>query len=282
MPKFIRYASDLHLEAFSGRDMATLVIDFLPLDERDSESILVLAGDICSQPDRLIEFLYMVEPRFYMVHYLPGNHEYYRFNMDRWDEVIPRRALTALHKTLFVSGKVEEHRYFKEDGRDYVRIISGTLWGDGGKSPAEQWMVSRYLNDFRLIWKFSDPDPNTGFKHDRAYTVPDMIALNQIQRDQIETFLTDRSWKGKTIIATHHMPSYALCHPRFGGDANGGFASDCDLIIDVFKPDVWIHGHTHDTIDTKIGDTRIVCNPRGYRGEWESEFNQYGAKFIEL
>jgi len=27
---------------------------------------------------------------------------------------------------------------------------------------------------------------------------------------------------------------------------------------------LWIHGHTHDSFDYLVRDTRVVCNPRGY------------------
>jgi len=30
---------------------------------------------------------------------------------------------------------------------------------------------------------------------------------------------------------------------------------------------LWIHGHTHDSFDYNIGDTRVVCNPVGYYKE---------------
>jgi hypothetical protein len=29
---------------------------------------------------------------------------------------------------------------------------------------------------------------------------------------------------------------------------------------------VWTHGHTHDVFDYTVGQTRILCNPRGYKG----------------
>jgi hypothetical protein len=25
-----------------------------------------------------------------------------------------------------------------------------------------------------------------------------------------------------------------------------------------------MHGHTHDSADYRVGETRVVCNPRGY------------------
>jgi len=36
-----------------------------------------------------------------------------------------------------------------------------------------------------------------------------------------------------------------------------------DYILE-HKPNVWIHGHLHNTTLYKIGDTRIICNPLGY------------------
>jgi predicted phosphodiesterase len=29
---------------------------------------------------------------------------------------------------------------------------------------------------------------------------------------------------------------------------------------------LWIHGHTHVSQDYRIGNTRVICNPRGYAG----------------
>lgn len=279
--KYIRVASDLHLEAFPSRDMQTLIIDFLPQDERDKESILVLAGDICSGLDRLLEFIAYAEHRFIRVHYIPGNHEYYHENMDRYNRIAPQRANMNLLRTEFNAGGVAVTKYAALDGSDLVRIITATLWGDGGKSLFERAMVGRYLNDFRLIHLNTNANED-GFNPDRHFLVSDMMAINTAHREGIEAILETDEWRGKTVIATHHMPSYLLCAPRFGTEANGGFASDCESLIFTYKPDVWIHGHTHDTNDEMMGSTRIVCNPAGYRGEWQTEFNTFAPKFIEL
>ena len=76
--KHIRIASDLHLEGFAQRNPETLGIDFLPRDDRDAESILVLAGDISSIPDQLVNFIQVCQKRFPQVIFVPGNHEYYK------------------------------------------------------------------------------------------------------------------------------------------------------------------------------------------------------------
>lgn len=61
--------------------------------------------------------------------------------------------------------------------------------------------------------------------------------------------------------------------PRFREDVlTGTFASDLSELIDRGRPDLWVHGHVHDSCDYRIGDTRILCNPRGYNDE-NSNFN---------
>ena len=38
-----------------------------------------------------------------------------------------------------------------------------------------------------------------------------------------------------------------------------------EFILDR-APALWLHGHVHSSFDYMIGDTRVVCNPRGYVG----------------
>jgi len=44
---------------------------------------------------------------------------------------------------------------------------------------------------------------------------------------------------------------------------------------------LWIHGHTHESFDYMVGDTRIVCNPRGYIG-YEQCADDFKLKFVEV
>jgi hypothetical protein len=43
---------------------------------------------------------------------------------------------------------------------------------------------------------------------------------------------------------------------------SAALASDLPSVVE--QADVWIHGHVHDTLDYRLGRTRIVCNGRGY------------------
>jgi len=269
-PKYIRVASDLHLEQLLGQREEFLAETFIPPDLRDAESVLVLAGDISSKPEQLIKFLGFVKPRFQKIIYVPGNHEYYGHEMVTWNE-----NLQAALGNYFPN---EEGSVIECPGSgvemielDGVRFIYGTLWADGGKTLKEQAEVGRCLRDF-YVMKIGD----------KKFTVPMMRDLHIAQKQRIKDLL-EVPFDGKTVVVTHHMPSLRLCHPRFGNEINGGFASNCeDILAYDHAPAVWIHGHTHDTIDMKLFNSRIVCNPSGYHHEYGSVFTTYGPKFLTI
>jgi calcineurin-like phosphoesterase family protein len=283
MIKYIRIASDLHLEGFVQRNPETLAIDFLPRDDRDPESILVLAGDISSAPDQLVGFLQVCLQRFPQVIFIAGNHEYYKHDYKAWNSEMSDRFQRYCPGLIYALGAVG---YVEIED---VRFIYGTLWGDGGPTLGDEGKVGFYLNDFRLI---SNGETSRGSAKLR-FTVQDMKRIYQEQKATIDEYLKMR-FSGKTVVITHHLPSRRLVSERFlerdGSDgANGGFVGDCDSILAYdHAPDLWIHGHTHDTIDTKLWETRIICNPCGYRGEWNTKFNTFmepyetpeGKKFV--
>ena len=254
----IRLASDLHLEAFPSQEIGALVNVFLPADSRDSTSVLVLAGDISSSLNQLFAFLEAVTKRFAHVLYVPGNHEAYKHDFAEWN-LGARGLYSSLENVSAVALDEMRCTVIGE-----TRFLFGTLWADGGRDETERALVDRGLNDFRLIRNGAT-----------RFTVMDMIKIHKEQKEKLVQFLKE-PFTGKTVVVTHHMPSYRLCHPRFGNEINGGFASNCDGILAANNaPDLWIHGHTHDRISTKLWKTQIECNPAGYRGEWDSPYNTF-------
>jgi hypothetical protein len=90
-------------------------------------------------------------------------------------------------------------------------------------------------------------------------------------RKAFETIkLGTETWDGDVVVLGHHAPSRQSIHPKYRDQQimNGAFSSDLDgFIMSQPKIKLWIHGHMHDTFDYHIGDTHVVCNPRGYPGE---------------
>jgi Icc-related predicted phosphoesterase len=88
-----------------------------------------------------------------------------------------------------------------------------------------------------------------------------------------------RGWDGKVVVIGHHAPSFNSVHPKYTSQTimNHAFVNELDeYIIDHPQIALWVHGHVHDCWDYTIGNTRIVCNPRGYPGE----INGFNPNFI--
>lgn len=253
---YIRVASDLHLETRNAFSMNTL----LPPDEKDKESILVLAGDISSNKDQLEFFLNHIQQRFYAVVYVPGNHEFYGHDIEEWVVDMDKR----LSENCLIYAALAEVRSFMISN---VRFICGTLWGDGCDNEFDARRLEAQINDFKYM---------KDWNHDS------MVAVNRSHRQDIERLLKE-PFDGKTVVVTHHLPSHSLCAPRFGYKMNGAFASDCDALMKgECAPWLWVFGHSHDTSDRMLGNTRVICNPAGYPEDSKSEFNKYGKVFIPL
>jgi hypothetical protein len=89
---------------------------------------------------------------------------------------------------------------------------------------------------------------------------------------------------GADIIVSHHTPSFQSIHPKYiGNPVNKSFSNNLDEEILAMKkpPKLWIHGHTHDSFDYMIGETRVICHPRGYRGEHRN-YHEYLPKIVEV
>lgn len=69
---------------------------------------------------------------------------------------------------------------------------------------------------------------------------------------------------GKTVVVTHHLPHRRSINPMFDHHPlNPAFASHMPDLV-CAPVDLWIHGHTHCSVDYTTDGTRVLCNPRGY------------------
>jgi predicted phosphodiesterase len=241
--------SDLHLEGFSAPVPDLFNAYIIP----EKNAWLVLAGDIFSGKhfDRLTEFLTICTDKFEKVLYVLGNHEAYGTSLQAVDEYHDKLAFSNLWHTGITDVKVfTEHPEFK--------FILGTFWADGGKQPLDSLAVYEGLNDFKKIDDFAS-----------KFSVRDMKRLHEKQQTLFDIALS--AGTKKNVCITHHLPSRELVHPRFkhwGDGINGGFASDSDHLIE--KADFWLHGHTHDRIETALHGCKIYCNPTGYVSEYRN------------
>lgn len=267
-----RYLSDLHLEAYSGTAMGTLVDMFCPEHEDDSNSFLIIAGDLSSFPIQCAAFIEAVAIRFNGVIFVPGNHEYYRNNYDEYPGMLKAclESFTVPSNVFCSFNDVKSMRIAND-----VTVVYGTLWGDG--APIElHAALSDGINDFRLIKCGTDDNI-------KRFSVFDMMSINSAHSQKIIEKLA-QSPDDKIVLITHHIPAGRLSHPRFGNMLRGGFIGG-EQILNTVEPTIWVFGHTHDTIDAFIDgvSTRFLANPAGYRREMGgSEFNTFAPRFFEI
>lgn len=129
-----------------------------------------------------------------------------------------------------------------------ITIFTGTLWTDfNNGDPLTERVVYRGLNDSFWI---------------KDYSIEQIKKINRIQREMIFDVQPE-------IVVTHHAPSRQSVAEKYRDDwyMNGGFVNNYDDLIINSKIKVWCHGHTHTRMDYMIGNTRVICNPLGYRGE---------------
>lgn len=271
--KYIRICSDTHLEGFYGTPAAKLVDNFIPADERDSESVLVLAGDISSKPDQAAQFIKQLEDRFIKVVYVFGNHEYYHhvYN-DLPDQMLEQFDKYGVKNTLCPGSDVKS---FIVDG---VKFIAGTLWGECSHRPDYNADIQRSIGDFHCIRVREYGQDN--YHMTPAYMRRIAGEHHQSIRDELA-----RAREDKVIVVTHHLPTPDAISMRFRtSTVNGAFVNNCDDFISAdCAPTIIVSGHTHDHYEFVKDGVLYVANPCGYRGEWGNKYNNHVPHmFIEI
>lgn len=61
---------------------------------------------------------------------------------------------------------------------------------------------------------------------------------------------------------------------------NACFVSDLEARILRWQPQLWMHGHTHDSFDYRIGATRVIANPRGYARDGVAENKSFDPGLV--
>lgn len=145
-----------------------------------------------------------------------------------------------------------------------VRILGTTLWTDyalhGARLRFAAMEAARTaVIDHRHITWTGEPR--------RLFGPEEAAHLNAVARRFLTATLA-APFDGPTIVVTHHAPHPACCDPRFAGALlDAADASDLSDLIAEGRPELWVHGHVHRSVDLHIGATRILANPRGQFGE---------------
>jgi len=248
----IQLVSDLHLE-FAD----------INIQNQNSADVLILSGDIMVARKVLLanseygirfrDFLKRCSFQFPHVIYVAGNHEFYsdgRF----FEEIETLRTACAAHHNIY---------FLERDTKiiDDIVFVGGTLWTDMNKfDPLTLHAVRDMMMDYRAT-----TNDKAGF---RRLKPADTVERHRLTVDYIKLVVSEN--RDKTVVVVgHHSPSFQSVHELYRSEhiMNGAYHSDLsEIMLDNTNIKLWTHGHTHYPFDYVIGETRVVCNPRGYDG----------------
>jgi Icc-related predicted phosphoesterase len=299
----IALASDIHLE-FG---------DLLLKNEENAE-VLILSGDICTakvfkhkpkERAKVRDFFKRCSFQFPHVVYVMGNHEHYDFDIAKTYDRL-KFELSPFENIHLLEKETWEH--------NGITFVGGTLWTDMNKNdPLTLWHVGQRMNDFRLITNSNRKtyhknviyanDPNNSnmrlkdsdgnlvvervdhYEKSSRWSVEDSVEDHNKMLDYIKIATADYGGKPKKfVVVTHHAPTALSIAECYKGDTlmNGAFQSNLiDFILDKPQIKLWTHGHMHNVSNYMIGETRVVCNPRGYIGHEQRALN-FELKYFEI
>lgn len=279
----IKLVSDLHLE-FSD----------INIQNDQDYDVLILGGDIMIAQDlhdhiaadfnpysagsftdltrkqervqRFRDFFKRCSFQFPHVIYIMGNHEFYHGKF--YAAIDYMREECAKYPNVYM---LEQDMKIIDD----VVFVGGTLWTDmNDRDPLTMNAIKDLMNDFRIIRndkreyaKMSALD--VAIRHDKTLGYIKLIV--QEHKDK------------RCVVVGHHAPSFKSVSEQYASQTlmNGGYASDLsEFIMDHPQIKLWTHGHMHQPFDYVIGETRIVCNPRGYENDGYSENSGWNPNIV--
>lgn len=238
----IQIMSDLHLESCAK---------FYMNPDVDAH---IVAGDVVNRLPENFRIFDLIESTDKPILYVPGNHEYYGTSFEKVEETLDKLCVDYPH---FINLNVLD-AYVLDD----VRFIGRTLWSDFnlyGDPITAMRMAEIYINDFRAIQNFSTERCSM---------------LSERHCKEIESACAKRP-DNKKVVVTHFCPTSQSVHPAYESSKflNPYFVNNYRDLVNESGAILWVHGHSHKNFDYEVGDTRVVCNPKGYGSENGNDFN---------
>lgn len=228
--------------------------------DRIDADVAIVAGDHSPNLVSSVEALSSLAERMPVI-YVPGNRDYYGTDFDRTNDL----ALKAAEKNGV--------RLLINDTYDIngIRFIGSTLWTDfqlDGPQRAAELLERNFLSDNVAIEGWSPARQVEEHKKGRSF---------------IEAKLKE-PFHGHKVVVSHHTPHRNSVHVRYDGSPhNACFTTDLSSVLEDFSaPDLWVHGAVHSNHDYFVGNTRVICNSRGYFGENPEYVEEFVVDLLHL
>ncbi len=236
----IQIASDLHLEFEENRQW----LSKNPLIKKGE--VLLLAGDIVTETHKkeAEKFFKKWSGKYDLILSTMGNHEFFDRSVD----------FAYPHYRENIS-----HNHFHLNNETYiyknVKFVVSALWTDIIIEEAE--LIEKRMNDYRMI--------REGEENPVLITTETTKKLHDISIEFLRNAVKE-DFDGRIVIMSHHLPSFQSIDREFlYSGINSAYATDLDkFIADNPKIKLWVHGHSHNFHEIKIGGCRVLRNPMGY------------------
>ncbi len=210
--------------------------------------VVIVAGDLARPEESIAWAKRLDKPAVFVA----GNHEFYGTTLT---EGISRLRTAAHGSEVHVLER--DIWYF---GR--VRFLGCTLWSDYRLFDSPRTREAGLAQAKELVRDFTRIGVAPDFAEKFSPAVSQLLFAQSI--DWLEARFAEPH-DGPSVVVTHFAPAPGSIHPRFAGSpVNACFVSDLQAQIRRWQPQLWLHGHVHDSFDYCVGSTRIVANPRGY------------------
>lgn len=234
-----QYVSDLHLEFPENKAFLTAN----PI--RPQAEVLLMAGDILPffLIDKHQDFFDWLSSEFKLVYWVPGNHEYYHYDMALKNGAFREKIRDNV---ILLNNQVER--------LDDVDLVCSTLWSK--LEEKHWWQIRGRMNDFRII-KYGE------------YPLS-FDQYNQLHMGSVDflngAFQSDGFHPEKAVVVSHHVPTFINYPEQFRHSVlNEAFAVELSPLIEDIRPSYWIYGHHHVNMpDFEIGNTHVITNQLGY------------------
>lgn len=273
----IAYCSDLHLE-------------FGPLEITNNvgADVLILGGDILVAADidpkpkmaeRYRHFLQSCNDQFPVVFYLAGNHEHYHGDFSKTEQIIC--DFIADMPNIYWQNKSWVTIPDATEPDSPVTFFGSTMWTNfrGGNKDSMQQAVWN-MNDYRGVQNSKNAVSDIA-RGTTRFTPTDALAEFEATLDALH-FVADNF--SKVVVSTHHAPTTKSLRPDEDENSiiHEWYNSELeDFIIAHPSIKVWTHGHTHAQYEWMVGDTQVLCNPRGYIG-YQEVADSFQLKTFEI
>lgn len=250
-----------------------------------SANICALPGDICDDLEAGIRWVAAIIAPHMPVVMVLGNHDLFGNALSTATKKAREIALDAVIKRdvngnpiLDAEGNIQRHHpiFVLDDDVELilpkhgVRFIGSTMWTDfsimAGDHDDKKAVREQALADMKTAM----PEYHNVYLDEvRGNIIPrlmrpvDAYACHVASREALIKKL-EKPFVGKTVVMTHHAPSPQSISTFFGKNKlTPGFVSNMEDIMLQYEPDLWLHGHVHDSFNYRVGRTQVFCHAQG-------------------